>query len=70
MTRMMCRFCGEWFDKEDVSKPMGGGWVWMRDDCPKCHRGMDDWYISDILWNLSLPGIIRRATRYCRRAEQ
>lgn len=29
MTRMMCRYCGEIFDKEEVSTPMKDkGWVW------------------------------------------
>lgn len=72
MTRFMCIYCGEKFDKEEVSHPMKNcpGWVWVEDQCPKCHKGMDDWYISDILWDMYSAEIIRRAVRYCRRAGQ
>lgn len=68
MTRFLCIFCGESFDKEDVSIPMKNspGWVWMRDSCPKCHRGMDNWYISDILRDMYFNQILKRAIRYCK----
>lgn len=47
--RFSCRFCGAVFDKEDISVPMDDpGWVWMRHTCPRCHKGMDDWYVSEI----------------------
>ena len=71
MTRMMCRYCGEIFDKEEVSTPMKDkGWVWMKDSCPKCHKGMDDWYISDILWDMYSKEITLRAIRYNRRVKE
>ena len=44
---MRCKFCGSIFDLKDVSKPMDNslfGFVWVRDNCPNCKRGMDDWY--------------------------
>ena len=46
MTNFMCVYCGRVFKKEDISKPMEGypGWVWMRDSCPVCGKGLDDWY--------------------------
>ena len=45
--RFSCRFCGDVFDQADISVPMDDpGWIWMRDTCPRCHRGMDNWYIS------------------------
>lgn len=53
MTKMRCIHCGEIFDLEDISKPipekyMGSnkrfGFVWISDNCPKCKKGMDDWY--------------------------
>lgn len=48
--RFSCRFCGAVFDKADTSVPMEDypGWVWMRDTCPRCHKGMDDWHVSEI----------------------
>jgi hypothetical protein len=49
MTKMMCRFCGEVFELEDISTPMPDsplGFVWVKDQCPKCNRGFDDWYVS------------------------
>lgn len=70
MTRIMCRYCGEIFDKEEVSTPMKyKDWVWMKDKCPKCHKGMDDWYISDILWDMYSKEITLRAIRYNRRVK-
>lgn len=46
--RFSCRFCGDVFDKADISTPMDDPrWVWMRDTCPRCHKGMDDWYVSE-----------------------
>ena len=51
MTRFMCRFCGRVFEKEEISTPMKEeGWVWMRDNCPVCRKGMDDWYVSESWW--------------------
>ena len=52
MTRFMCRYCQRIFEKEDISKPMKDcpGWVWMRDNCPVCRKGMDDWYVSEYWW--------------------
>jgi len=48
MTRMKCRFCGEIFDLKDISRPMDSSklfrFVWVEDRCPKCKKGMDDWY--------------------------
>lgn len=46
MTNFMCVYCGRVFKKEDISKPMEDypGWVWMRDSCPVCRKGFDDWY--------------------------
>ena len=45
--KFICRFCGEVFDEEDISVPMDDpGWINVRDTCPRCHRGMDNWYIS------------------------
>ena len=52
MTSFYCVYCGEVFAKEDVSTPMESedgnplGWVWVRETCPRCHRGCDDWYAS------------------------
>ncbi len=45
--QMKCRFCGATFDLKDISKPMDNSpleFVWVRDNCPNCKRGMDDWY--------------------------
>ena len=51
MTRMKCRFCKTIFNLEDISKPMGiGDFVWVRDNCPNCGKGMDDWYVSERCW--------------------
>ena len=51
MTRFMCRFCGRVFEKEEISVPMKEkGWVWMRDNCPVCRKGMDDWYVPEFMW--------------------
>ena len=53
MTQMRCIHCGEVFNLEDISKPIhekwndhnkGFGFVWIADSCPKCHKGIDDWY--------------------------
>ena len=46
MTKFMCIYCGRVFRMEDISKPMEDypGWVWMRDTCPVCRKGCDDWY--------------------------
>lgn len=46
MTKYMCVYCGRVFKKEDISKPMKDypGWDWMRDSCPVCKKGFDDWY--------------------------
>ena len=47
---MKCRFCGAVFNLKDISNSMGYdsgprfGFVWVRDNCPNCKRGMDDWY--------------------------
>ena len=42
---MKCRFCGSVFDLKDISKPMDTpGFVWVRDNCPNCGKGMDNWY--------------------------
>ena len=42
---MRCKFCGAIFDLKDISKPMDTpGFVWVRDNCPNCKRGMDNWY--------------------------
>ena len=48
MTKYMCVHCGRVFKKEDISHPMkdSPGWVWMRDSCPVCGKGCDDWYTS------------------------
>lgn len=47
--KFSCRFCGDVFDKDDISVPMDDpGWVWMRETCPRCGKGMDDWYVSEI----------------------
>lgn len=60
MTRFMCRFCGRVFEKEDISTPMKeAGWVWMRDDCPVCRKGRDDWYVSEIMWKYDWLGAVR-----------
>lgn len=45
--QMKCKFCGAIFDLKDISKPIDNspfGFVWVRDNCPNCKRGMDDWY--------------------------
>lgn len=48
MTSFFCVYCGRVFDKEKISTPMkqAPGWVWMRDMCPGCGKGFDDWYVS------------------------
>lgn len=48
MTSFYCIHCGGVFDGADISTPMkdSPGWVWMRDDCPRCHKGLDNWYRS------------------------
>ena len=51
MTLMKCRFCKAVFNLEDISKPMRmGDFVWVRDNCPNCGKGMDDWYVSERCW--------------------
>ena len=50
MTKMRCIYCGAVFDLADISKPiMNNGksmldFVWISDNCPRCKKGMDDWY--------------------------
>jgi len=71
MTRFMCRFCGRIFEQEDVSVPMKDnvgftGWIWMRDNCPVCKKGMDDWYVSERWWKY----MWREAVRYQRNVRQ
>ena len=69
-TKFMCRFCGSVFNIEDVSHPMDEwnksgilrDWIWVDDQCPKCKRGLDDWYISNLSW----PDHWRDAVRYQR----
>ena len=48
MTSFYCVHCGAVFAKGEVSEPMESapGWVWVRDNCPRCRKGMDDWYAS------------------------
>ena len=50
MGRVKCKFCGATFDIEEVSKPMPEpnpfGFVWMKDSCPNCNKGMDNWYVG------------------------
>ena len=64
MTNFMCRYCGRMFKKEDISEPMEGcpGWVWMRDSCPVCGKGLDDWYIN-CLWIDNDPLFLLKAIR-------
>jgi len=68
MSEMMCKFCGSIFELEDISKPMKGsafGFVWVDDQCPKCKKGFDDWYIPmESRTNLYFRDILPRAIRY------
>lgn len=69
MTRFMCRFCGHVFEKEEISISMESntgkfkGWAWswtsIRDNCPVCRKGMDDWYVSEIMWKYDWLGAVR-----------
>ena len=49
-SRMMCKFCGTIFNLEDISTPMDPPtilhFVYVKDECPNCKRGFDDWYVS------------------------
>lgn len=73
MTKMKCKYCGAVFDLKDISTPMKGAlldFVWVRDRCPACHKGMDDWYLSDKVWNhpWNQREMMLRAIRYYRKA--
>lgn len=47
MVTFYCIYCGGVFDKDEVSVPMEQpGWIWVRETCPRCHKGLDDWYHS------------------------
>ena len=54
-TKMMCRFCGAVFNLDDISKPMEPQgflhFVYVEDQCPKCKRGFDDWYVPNSSWH-------------------
>ena len=71
--RFMCRFCWSIFQKEEISTPMTnkkgeriGDWVWMRDQCPKCGKGLDDWYVPEREW----ADLWRDAVRYQRNVKR
>lgn len=64
MTSFYCRFCGRVYDQDEVSVPMKmPGWIWVKDECPGCHKGMDDWYVST-----TRIGVHNRSTRGAARA--
>lgn len=65
--RFMCRFCNAIFQQEEIAVPMKErGWVYIRDSCPRCRRGRDDWYVSERMWKYEW----KRAVRYCRIARR
>lgn len=70
MTKYMCSYCGRVFRKEDISKPMKDDpeWVWMRDSCPVCGKGLEDWYIS-CHWADEFPVFLLKAIRVQRNAK-
>ncbi len=76
-SKFMCRYCGAIFDKEEISRPMKnqgrgilGDWVWMDDQCPKCKKGLDNWYIpTRYILGMHFKEILQRAIRYQRDAE-
>lgn len=62
--KMMCRHCLAVYPFDEIAHPIDSGlfgpWYCIPDRCPRCKRGHDDWYISDISWPYYWLDAVRR----------